>query len=148
MSRKTASRLTGVIRIRRLQEESAARTLHDLTSRKFLQERRLHQLQTYCDEYRSGYSKALDQGSSALALAEYRTIIQTLDSAIRQEQNNLQFLLEHWRQGRQRWQEAKTRAAVTTEIRDLHRQKQDHREQAIEQLGNDDLAGSAGLRRG
>lgn len=138
--KKVSKSLESVLKFRRWQEDSAAQTLRDLASKKLTQENRLKQLTVYRDEYRTGYSAMLQEGATSDRMSEYRRMITTLDSAVRQETENMQQLLNHWQRGKEHWQRAHQQSEAIAEVRDRKRQQQDQRQQSLDQLMQDELS--------
>jgi len=135
-----SERLKPVVRVAESRERDAAKALGDC--QRVLSEREvsLSELLSYRDEYRRRFQEAGSGGLNGSSLQDYRSFLNRLDGAIRQQRHLTEAARCAYEQQKRIWHEKWNRTKVLDKVVDRYRQQEAHMEARREQGEHDDRA--------
>ena len=131
---KSSTRLQPVLEMARDSEQAAARVLADARARADAATEKLHELETYREEYAEGLRVKTATGLNAMQMQDYQIFLARLDAAIRQQQQVVAGLEGDASRARQAWLQQRQRLGALDKLSDRHRRREradsERREQA------------------
>lgn len=124
-TKKRSERLQVLLKLARMREESAARTLADHSEKLQQARRQGQQLTQYQSEYAQQFSSRAAQSMSMRDLRNFQGFFHQLDN-VQAQQQQLVALRDHEReQARQEWLQLYNRRRVLDQIRERSRQQEE-----------------------
>lgn len=135
---KSSRRLGPIAKLARLRERDAARNLGDSIRQLDLQRKQLDELINYRDEYVTGFRAASEAGLSVVQLRDYQLFLNRLDSAIQQQQQQLDASRQNRELSQVEWQDKHGHSKIIDKVIENRRQAENRRQDELEQREQDD----------
>ena len=120
--------------------EAAQRRLQSLAAERAQSASRVEELEGYLAEYRARLSARLEEGIDPSRLRDYRSFLERLELACRQQREDLQAREVAWSAGREAWLEQRRRHRAFEALQARHRAEQVRREARADQRAQDEYA--------
>lgn len=120
--------------------EEATRRLAQLKSQLQDAEAKLAQLQGFQEEYRARLGQAVAQGMPMARVRDFHVFLQKIESAIRQQQLEVERRRQEWERGQEAWLEERRRLKTYDVLKARHAQVEAVRAARQEQREQDDHA--------
>ena len=122
---KKSKRIEPIVHVAQTREQSAVRQLKEWRRRLDEQKQRLSELQNYHDEYSKQFHEALNQGTSATRVRDFRVFLNRLDEGITQQRETVKITQEELTRCVHRWHEIRNKSMSLGKIR--HRYETEER---------------------
>lgn len=128
-----SKRMQPVQRVAQGREEDAVRKLGQSQQYLDAQKAKLEELRAYRDQYALDFEASAGSGLDALRIQDYRTFLNRLGDAIRQQEALIQQCIAHHEHTRKAWVESRSHSQAIDKVVDRYqveeRRQRDHKEQ-------------------
>lgn len=121
--------------------DAAARNLGKLKLAWQQSEEKLAQLKAYQDDYRARLIATTKLGMRATALKDYHLFLAKLETAIRQQMEEVARCARRWEDGKMEWQAKQRKMKAFDTLSQRHHRAEIKRENKLEQREQDELSG-------
>lgn len=120
--------------------EAATQRLAQLKAKWQQEEAKLEQLRQFHAEYQRRLGDAIRQGLDMTRMRDFQVFIRKLDTAMRQQAQEIARAKGVWEEGQRAWLEERRKLKTYDVLKDRHLKAEQHRENRLEQRETDEHA--------